>query len=131
MYIKWKSLSCVWLCDPMDYTVYRILQDRILEWVAVSFSRGCSEPRDRTQVSHVAGGFFTSWSTMEALIAQLVESTCNAGDPGLIPGSGRSTGEGKGYPLQYSDLENSMYSPWDRKELDMNEWLSLFSFNVY
>ena len=108
MYIKWKSLSCVWLCDPMDYTVYRILQDRILEWVAVSFSRGSSEPRDQTQVSHVAGGFFTSWSTMEALIAQLVESTCNEGDPGLIPGSGRSTGEGKGYPLQYSDLENSM-----------------------
>ena len=36
------------------------------------------------------------------------ESACNAGDPGLIPRSGRSTGEGKGYPLQYSDLENSM-----------------------
>ena len=35
------------------------------------------------------------------------ESACNAGDPGLIPGSGRS-GEGKGYPLQYSGLENSM-----------------------
>ena len=36
------------------------------------------------------------------------ESACNAGDPGLIPGLGRSPGEGKGYPLQYSDLENSM-----------------------
>ena len=36
------------------------------------------------------------------------ESTCNAGDPGSIPGSGRSPGEGKGYPLQYSNLENSM-----------------------
>ena len=36
------------------------------------------------------------------------ESTCNAGDPGSIPGSGRSTGEGIGYPLQYSGLENSM-----------------------
>ena len=35
------------------------------------------------------------------------ESSCNAGDPGLIPGSGRSAGEGKGYPLQYSSLENS------------------------
>jgi len=35
------------------------------------------------------------------------ESSCNAGDPGLIPGSGRSLGEGNGYPLQYSDLENS------------------------
>ena len=36
------------------------------------------------------------------------ESTCNAGDPGSIPGSGRSAGEGKDYPLQYSDPENSM-----------------------
>ena len=36
------------------------------------------------------------------------ESACNAGDPNLIPGLGRSTGEGKGYPLQYSGLENSM-----------------------
>ena len=36
------------------------------------------------------------------------ESTCNAGDPGLVPGLGRSPGEGKGYPLQYSGLENSM-----------------------
>ena len=36
------------------------------------------------------------------------ESTCNAGDPSLIPGSGRSAGEGIGYPLQYSGLENSM-----------------------
>ena len=36
------------------------------------------------------------------------ESACNAGDPGLIPGSGRSLGEGNGYPFQYSCLENSM-----------------------
>ena len=36
------------------------------------------------------------------------ESTCNAGDPGLVPQSGRSFGEGKGYPFQYSGLENSM-----------------------
>ena len=36
------------------------------------------------------------------------ESTCNAGDPGSIPGPGRSSGEGEGYPLQYSRLENSM-----------------------
>ena len=44
-------------------------------------------------------------------MAQLVkESTCNAGDLGLIPGLGRSPREGKGYPLQYSGLENSMDS---------------------
>ena len=53
--------SCLTLCDPMDYLVYGILQTRILEWVvAFPFSRGSSQPRDRTQVSHMAGGFFTS-----------------------------------------------------------------------
>ena len=57
---------CPTLCDPMDYTVHGILQARILEWVAVPFSRGSSQPRDRTQVSHIAGRFFTSWATGEA-----------------------------------------------------------------
>ena len=53
------------------------------------------------------------------------ESTCNVGDPGSIPELGRSAGEGKGYPLQYSGLENSMDSPWSRKESDTTERLSL------
>jgi len=44
----------------MDYTVHGILQARILEWVAFPFSRGSSQPRDRTHVSHIAGGFFTN-----------------------------------------------------------------------
>ena len=64
---KWKSLSCVWtLCDPMDNTVHGILQARILEWVAIPFSRESLQPRDWTQVSHIAGRFFTSWATREA-----------------------------------------------------------------
>ena len=50
----------------MDYTVHGILQARILEGVAFSFSSGSSQPRDRIQVSHIAGGFFTSWATREA-----------------------------------------------------------------
>ena len=45
------------------------------------------------------------------------ESACNAGDLGSVPVLGRSPGEGKGYPLQYSGLEN----PWGRKESDMTE----------
>ena len=55
------------------------------------------------------------------------ESTCNAGDLGSIPGLGRSPGEGKDYPLQYSGLENSMdcISLWGRKESDTTERLSL------
>ena len=44
---------------------HRIPQARILEWGVVPFSRGSSQPRDRTQVSHIAGGFFTSWVTRE------------------------------------------------------------------
>ena len=53
------------------------------------------------------------------------ESTCNVGDLGSIPGLGRSPGEGKGYTLQYSGLENSMDSPWGQKESNMTERLSL------
>ena len=52
--------SCPTLCDPMDYIVHGILQAKILEWVAVPFSRGSYQLRDRTQVSHIAGGYFTS-----------------------------------------------------------------------
>ena len=51
---------CLTLCDPMDYTVHGILQARILECVAIPFSRGSSQLRDRTLVSHIAGGLFTS-----------------------------------------------------------------------
>ena len=50
------------------------------------------------------------------------ESACSAGDLGLIPGLGRSPGEGKGYPLQYSSLEYSVdYSLWVCKESDSTE----------
>ena len=57
--------SCPTLCDPMDcsppgFSVHVILQARILEWVAISFSRGSSQPRDRTWVSCTAGRFFTT-----------------------------------------------------------------------
>ena len=51
--------SCLTLCDPMYYIVHGILQPRVLEWIAFPFSRGSSQPRDRTQVSHIASGFFT------------------------------------------------------------------------
>ena len=53
------------LCDTMNYTFHGILQAWILEWVAFPFSRGSFQPRDQTQVSHIAGRFFTSWTTME------------------------------------------------------------------
>ena len=58
------------ICDPMDYSlpgssVLGILQARILEWGAIPFSRRSSQLRDWTQVSWIAGGFFTVWATRE------------------------------------------------------------------
>ena len=58
--------SCLTLCNPMDYTVHGILQARILEWVAFSFSWGSSQPRDQTQVSRIADRFITNWAIREA-----------------------------------------------------------------
>ena len=55
--------SCSFMSNslqPHELHVHGILPARIREWVAVPFSRGSSKPRDRTQVSHIAGGFFTS-----------------------------------------------------------------------
>ena len=60
--------SCPTLCNPVDYTVHGILQARMLEWVTFPFSRGSSQLRDRTQVSRIADGFFTSWATREAQV---------------------------------------------------------------
>ena len=51
------------VCSPPGSFVYVILQVRILEWVAISFSRGSSQSRDRTQLSHITGRLFTNWAT--------------------------------------------------------------------
>ena len=56
---------CPTLCHPMDYIVHGTLQARILEWVTFPFSRGSFQSRDWTQVSRIAGRFFTSWATRE------------------------------------------------------------------
>ena len=50
----------------MDYTAPGILQAGIMEWVAVSFSKGSSQPRDLTHISRIAGRIFTNWATREA-----------------------------------------------------------------
>ena len=63
--------SCPTLCDPMDCSLpgsslHGILQARVLELAAISFSRGSSQPRDRTQVSRIPGRCFNLWATREA-----------------------------------------------------------------
>ena len=91
-YWKWKvkmkvARLCPTLCDPMNYTVHGIRQARILEWVAVPFSRGSSQPRDQIQLSHIAGKFSTSWATRKAHMSILFShkeernlAICNMGD---------------------------------------------------
>ena len=115
------------LCNPMDCSlpgppVHGILQARVLEWVAISFSRGSSRSRDQTQVSmspSLAGEFFTTSNTLNggvastgaSLVLQDKKSTCKAGDSGdlgWISELGRSPGGGNGNPLQDSYLGNPM-----------------------
>ena len=92
--VKWSEVkvaqSCLTLCDRMDYTVHGILQARILEWVAFLFSRGSSQPRDQTQVSCIAGRFFTRWATKEAQefwSGWPIPSPADLPDPGIELGS--------------------------------------------
>ena len=89
--------SCPTLSDPMDCSlpgssVHGIFQARVLEWVAIAFS----DIYATIYKLGLPGG------------SAAKEYACSAGDPGSVPGSGRVPGEGNGYPLQYSYLENSM-----------------------
>ena len=66
VYRKWKSLSRVWLFVTHGlYSPWNSLGQN-MEWVAFPFFRGSSQPREQTQVSCIAGGFFTSWATRES-----------------------------------------------------------------
>ena len=72
-------------CSPPGSSVHGILQARILEWVAIPFSRGSSRPRDGTWVSCIAGRFFTVWTTREAGRARWAE-TLRTSIPGDVEG---------------------------------------------
>ena len=71
--LKWSEVGqlCLTLCDPMNYSlprssVHGIFQARILEWVAISFSRGSSQPRHQTRVFSIVGRCFIIWAIREA-----------------------------------------------------------------
>ena len=87
------SQSCLTLCDPMDYTVLGILQARLLEWAAFPFSMGSSQPRAQTQVSCIAGWFFTSRATRKA---QEYWSGQPIHSPGDLPDTGIELGSNAG-----------------------------------
>ena len=89
-------------CSPPGSSVQGVIQARVLEWVAISFS-----------IKYLAMSY-----SVYFCLSWYQESACNAGDPGLIPGSGRSPGEGIGY--NSSILARRIpWSPWSRKESDM------------
>ena len=131
--------ECPTPSDPMDYSlpgfsIHGIVQARILEWVAISFSRGSSWPRDRTQVSHIAGRCFNLWATREAL-----GGASGKGYPrhcrerkrhrfhpwvGKVPW--RRKWPTPVFLLKESHGQRSLasYSPWGRKKSDTPKWLS-------
>ena len=108
--------SCPTLFDPMDYnppgsSVHGILQARILEWVDIPFSRGSSQDKDRTQVSHIAGGFFAVWATREALNnGYYVPSTHQV----LCPQKGRNNPHGTSLMVQWRRIHLPMQGTWVR-----------------
>ena len=119
-------------CDSMDCglqvsSVHGIFQARILEWVAISYPRESSQPKDWTLISCVSCigreilYHCTTWEALTSILTEIKyhvvltglpwwcsgkESACSAGDQALIPEWGRSSGEGNGNLLQYSCLEN-------------------------
>ena len=140
-----KSLQwCQTLCDPVDcslpgFSVHRILQARILEWVAMPSSRGSSQPRDRTWVCllHGQADSLTLEPTGKPNVSPIhgfpvcsdgKKFAFNAGDVGWIPGSRSSFG---GEITHFSILPWRIhgqkilagYSPWSLKESDTTEWL--------
>ena len=110
--------SCPALCSYVDYSlpdsfVHGIILAKILERVAISYSRGSSQPRDQTGdscISCISRWIFYHCATWEGFPpgSDSKESAYNAGDPGLTPGSGRSPRERNGNLLQYCCLENPM-----------------------
>ena len=132
--------SCLTLCNPMDCSqlgsfVHGILQARILEWVAISFSRGFFIYIIYVCIYNIYKIQFHVYSFPDSSVGK--ESACTAGDLDSIPGLERSPGGGHGNPLQYFCLENIHgqrslvdYSPWGRRESKTTEQLSTAQHSI-
>ena len=142
--------SCSILWDPVDCSlsgssIRGIFQAGVLEWVAISFSRGSSWPRGETQVSRIAGRCFTLWATREALwvlewvaypfsngSSQSRDWTHCCNRPGFNPWIEKIHWRRKWQPTPvflpgefHGQRSLVGYSPWGHKESDITEWLSL------
>ena len=115
--------QCPALCDPMDcsppgFSVMGILQARILEWVVMPSSRASSQSRDRTQFSHVVGGFFTIWATRNNDLRILLTCKLLFGRTGLRPeilysskflGDASAAADGLGTTIWVAGPRGSLY----------------------
>ena len=144
---KWKWPNCVGLCNPMDSTLHAILLVRILKWVTLPFSRESSQPRDWTQASHIARGFFTSWATretQECWRGEPIPSPADLPDPGItlaFPGLQADSlpDEISGKPFGITELHKSLtslYSPNFSPKFSISlyafyySWLDLCSWSI-
>ena len=113
--------STSWTVACQEPLFMGIFQARILEWVAMPSFRGSSQPRNRTQVSHISGRFFTIWATREAKNTRM-------GNLSLLHGN-FLTQEWKRGLLHFwwilHQLSYQGYSLWGHEELDFTEQLTL------
>ena len=127
--------SCPTLSYPMDcntFSVHGILQARVLEWIAISFSKGSSRPRDRAQVSRVGGRRFNLWATREGFLGGSAVENLPANAEELVWSLGQEELLGKEMATYSSILPWEIhgqrrllgYSPWGHKESDMTEQLN-------
>ena len=126
-------IATLWTIAHPDSYVHGIFQTRVLEWITISFSREFFQPRGQSDVSCIAGGFFTIEPSGKLHgVSESKESACTVGDLGSIPGLERFPREENVNPLQYACLgefhgQRSLvgYSPWGLKESDMTDQVKL------
>ena len=114
------SQSCLTLCDPVDCSppgssVRGILQVRILEWVAISFSRGSSGPRDQTQVSRTAGRRFNLWATSphhNPEVGPIVVPTSQRRKPRQLNFSRSKERSNSNYSREFKLPQSIFQNPW-------------------
>ena len=135
----WKKVSftqwCLTLCD-MGYSlpgssVHGILQARILEWVAISFSRRSSQPRDWTEVSRIVGRPFTIWATREALCL-IKHNYSLIHDHIPIVKVKQYRNQRKTYKLSFNIFSHQFFSKFDFSKISTNKnlYMSLYRYFI-